>query len=244
MTTKAVLLAAGRGTRLGAITANYPKALIEVGGRPVIAQILGGLRRAGIEEITIVTGHHAGLVEAELGNGGHEGLRLRYVQQEHLEGTARALVLAREWLGGEQFFFGFGDILVQPENYRRVLTASRIADAVIAINEVDDPWAGAAVYVDDAWRVTRIVEKPERGSSTTPWNNAGFGVLGPAIWEQTDRLRPSARGEYELPEAIAGLVAAGAVVRAVAVEGPWFDIGTPEELEAARAAFGRKERAP
>ena len=239
MITRAVLLAAGRGTRLGAITANYPKPLLEVGGRPIIAHILDGLVRAGIEKVAVVSGHFASLLESELGNGSHAGVAIRYFRQERLEGTARALALARAFVGEEPFFFSWGDIMVRSGNYQAVLKAARFADAVVAVNRVEDPFAGAAVYVDGAMRVVEIVEKPLPGSSATNWNNAGFGVLGPSIWTEIDRLEPSARGEYELPAAIAALIAGGATVRAVAVEGPWFDVGTPEDLEAARAVFGR-----
>ncbi|MCL4232657.1 MAG: nucleotidyltransferase family protein [Dehalococcoidia bacterium] len=242
MITKAILLAAGRGTRLGAITATYPKALLEVGDRPIIVRIIEGLAHAGIEEIAIVTGHQAALLEAEVGTGAHAGLGIIYFRQEKLSGTAHALALARDFAGEGQFLFGWGDIVVDPTNYRRVLKAARSADAVIAVNEVDDPSAGAAVYVDSGMRVTRIVEKPPPGTSSTRWNNAGFGVLGPAIWAEIERLAPSPRGEYELPRAIAALVASGANVRAVPVEGPWFDVGTPDDLAAARTAFANNPR--
>ncbi|HEX6030901.1 MAG TPA: sugar phosphate nucleotidyltransferase [Tepidiformaceae bacterium] len=243
--TKAVLLAAGRGTRLGALTANFPKPLLTVGGRPIIAHILDGLVAAGIEDVVVVTGHFASLVEAELGNGEPSGLRLKYVRQERLEGTARALSLAREFCGDEQFFFSWGDILVRPENYRVVLQSARFAEHVLAVNEVEDPASGAAVYVDkpaklavgEPARVVGMVEKPAPGTSTTRWNNAGFGVLGPAIWDAIERLEPSPRGEYELPQAMAALIEGGADVRAVPVTGPWFDVGTSDDLEAARAEF-------
>lgn len=250
--TRAVILAAGRGTRLGALTEECPKPLLEVGGRPVIVRILEGLAAAGITDVTIVTGHLAPLVEAELGNGGQSGVRIRYVRQQALDGTARALALARDWTRDEPFFFSWGDILVRPENYLRVVRQARFADAVIAVNEVDDPSAGAAVYLEGGGLalgaqhsapITRIVEKPAPGTSTTRWNNAGFGVIGPAIWTIIDRLEPSTRGEYELPQAIAALVESAARVLAVPVEGPWFDVGTPEALEQARAEFGHRRRA-
>lgn len=235
--TSAVLLAAGRGTRLGAITANYPKALLEVGRRPIIVHILDGLARAGIRDVTIVTGHFGALLEAEVGAGEQSGFSIRYVRQEKLDGTAKALELVRKQIGEERFFFGWGDILVQPGNYRAVMRAARFADAVLAINHVDDPADGAAVYVDSGMRVTRLVEKPTPGESTTNWNNAGFGVLGPEIWAFTAALEPSARGEHELPRAIGAMVEAGIETRAVPVEGPWFDVGTPAALEAARDAY-------
>ncbi len=161
------------------------------------------------------------------------------MQQETLDGTARALELARDWLADEQFFAGWGDILVRPENYRRLIRSARLADAAIAVNEVVDPWAGAAVYGDESGVVQRIVEKPAKGTSTTRWNNAGLNVLGPSVWAEIDRLQPSERGEFELPQAVAALVAGGARVMAVPVEGEWFDVGTAEDLERARAEFGK-----
>ncbi len=239
---RAVLLAAGRGTRLGELTEKIPKPMLDVGGKPIIVRILDGLLTAGIDDVTIITGHAGDVLEYELGNGGDSGLTIRYARQHQIDGTARALALAREHLGNEPFFFAWGDVLVQPHDYRSVIRASRMADAAIAVNYVRDPWAGAAVYIDSedgAGVITRIIEKPPRGTSTTHWNNAGFGVLTSAIWEHIDRLQPSSRGEYELPQAIAALVESGATVRSVPVEGPWFDIGTPEELEAARAAYSR-----
>ena len=237
MTTRAILLAAGRGTRLGALTAHMPKPLLEVGRKPIIVHIIDGLIAAGVRKFAIVAGYLAEELQAGLGNGSQSGVEIQYFRQQELNGTARALALARKFAGSEPFFFGWGDILVRPTNYRQAIRTARFADAAIAVNEVDDPWAGGAVYVDSGFRVTRMVEKPARGTSTTPWNNAGFGVLGPEIWPLIDALEPSPRGEFELPQAVAGLVALGLDVRAVPVEGPWFDIGTPENLAAARAAF-------
>ncbi|MEP6871732.1 MAG: sugar phosphate nucleotidyltransferase, partial [Anaerolineaceae bacterium] len=99
MITKAVLLAAGRGSRLGVLTETQPKPLLVVAGRPIIVHILDGLRRAGIEEITVITGYLGDVLERELGNGEASSLSLRYVLQEKLDGTARAVALARDWLG-------------------------------------------------------------------------------------------------------------------------------------------------
>ncbi len=240
MIRKAVLLAAGRGKRLGALTESTPKPLIEVAGRPIIVHALDALIAAGIREFAIITGYLAPKLEAELGNGAQSGVSITYFRQQSLEGTARALALAREFLGEESFFVGWGDIMVRPGNYREVVKKGRLADAAIAVNHVDDPWAGAAVYVDDTMAVTRIVEKPAPGTSATTWNNAGLMTLSPAAWPAIDALTLSARGEYELPQALTAMVAAGARVVAVPIEGPWFDIGTPESLDAARAAFARQ----
>ncbi|MBI2767071.1 MAG: nucleotidyltransferase family protein [Chloroflexi bacterium] len=237
--TRAVIFAAGRGTRLGALTAETPKPLLDVGGKPIVVHIIDGLIRAGITELVIITGYRAARLEAELGNGAGSAIAIDYVRQEQQDGTAHALLLARELLADEPFFWSWGDILVESLSYRRVLRAAALADGVLGVNDVDDPWAGAAVYVGANGRIGRIVEKPPKGTSRTRWNNAGFGVLGPEIWPEIERLEPSAAGEYELPRAIAALIAGGANIVAIPVEGPWFDIGTPEDLAAARMAYSK-----
>lgn len=244
----AIVLAAGRGTRLGELTDERPKPLLTVGRRPAIAHILDGLVRAGVDTVAIITGYHAAMIEAELGNGAGSGINVVYRRQEQLDGTAHALALARDVAGDGRFFFAWGDILVRGENYRAVARAARLADGAIAVNAVEDPSSGAAVYTmpplpwppnDDmpAAMITGMLEKPGPGAARSHWNNAGFGVLGPEVWPAIDGLDPSPRGEYELPEAIDVLVRGGQRIRAVPVEGPWFDIGTPESLEAARATF-------
>ncbi len=238
MIEKAVLFAAGRGTRLGALTDDLPKPLLQVRGRPIIVRILEALIHARVSEFAVITGYRAEQLEYELGNGAQAGVNLHYFRQGTLDGTARALALARRFLGDDPFVFAWGDVLVGSENYRSVIRAAALADGALAVNDVDDPFAGAAVYVDEAMRIQRIVEKPPKGTSTTRWNNAGLGVLGPAVWPEIDRLEPSERGEYELPRAIAAMVEGGADLRAVPIQGPWFDVGTPENLDAARRAFG------
>lgn len=236
--TKAVVLAAGRGIRLGAVTDHTPKPLLEVGGRPIIMQILQGLKSAGIQDVFVVVGYLGDQVERELGDGSGIGLNIQYAPQESADGTAKAVGLARRFVGADRFFVGWADILVRPDNYARLLRAADGTDAAMAVNEVADPTTGAAVYVDRGMRVTRLVEKPGAGTSTTRWNNAGLFVLPNQIWPFIDALLPSPRGEYELPQAIGAYIDSGASVRAVPVNGPWFDVGTVADLEAARREFG------
>jgi len=238
---KAIVLAAGRGTRLGALTASLPKPLMEIAGCPVIGHVIGGLASAGVRDVLVVTGHLADVLEARLGDGAQYGGApcVRYARQERPDGTARALATGRAFVGDEPFVYAWGDVLVERGSYARVVETTTDGATVIAVNEVDDPYAGAAVYFDEALRVSRIVEKPPKGSSTTRWNNAGIGVLRASIWPRIDALAPSTRGEHELPQAIAALVEAGEVVRAVPLEGAWFDLGTPEDLQMARSAWSK-----
>jgi dTDP-glucose pyrophosphorylase len=237
--TSAVVLAAGRGTRMGELTAATPKPLLSVAGRPIIEHVLSGFAAAGVQRAIIVTGYLGDAIEAALGDGERLGLALEYCHQDRADGTARALLLAEPLLGGAPFAVSWGDILVAPSFYTELLAAfaRRPCDVQLAVNPVDDPWRGAAVYVDDDWNVTRIEEKPPRGTSQTGWNNAGVLMLTPLALDYARRLAPSPRGEYELPQAIAAMVRDGRRVRAVPVRGPWSDVGTPDDLAAAQVMF-------
>lgn len=235
----AVVLAAGRGTRMGPLTAATPKPLLQLQGRPILGHILDGLGAAGVTDAVVVTGYLGEQIEAHFGARTATGLGLTYRRQSVPEGTARALTLVRDLVSAEPFVLSWGDVLVEPRTYRAVIERFRIApvDLLLTVNPTDDPWRGAAVYVDDDWRVTRLIEKPPRGTSTTQWNNAGLFVVGPALFSYLDRLAPSPRGEYELPQAIAAMIADGRDVRAVAVDGFWSDLGTPEDLAAAERTY-------
>jgi dTDP-glucose pyrophosphorylase len=231
-----VVLAAGRGSRLGELTRDTPKPLLDVGGTPMLRRVLEGLSSAGVTDTAVITGYRGDLVERSV-RGWELAIRVEFRRQTQLDGTARAVALARDLLGDAPFCFAWADILIDPDNYAAVVSAAAGSDGALAVNEVEDPWAGAAVEVDAAGFVTRIVEKPPRGTSTTRWNNAGLGVLPATVWRHIDELSLSARGEYELPRAVAALVSAGARLRSVPVVGAWADVGTPDDLATVRARF-------
>jgi NDP-sugar pyrophosphorylase family protein len=236
MISRAVVLAAGRGTRLGALTADRPKPVLEVAGRPLLLRILDGLVLAGVSEVVVITGYLGEMVRTTVDAAGLP-LHVDYRHQAVPDGTARGVALARDQLADDPFVFAWGDILVDAGNYPAVVAAAEGCDGSLAVNVVDDPWAGAAVDVDEAGYVTGLVEKPPRGTSRTNYNNAGFGVLPAQIWSDIDALTVSERGEFELPRAIAALVARGGRLRAVPVIGTWWDIGTPDDLDDARRTW-------
>jgi dTDP-glucose pyrophosphorylase len=239
---QAVVLAAGRGSRMGTLTAATPKPLLAVAGQPIVARVLRGLAGAGVRRAVVVTGYLGEQVEAALGDGAALGLALSYRRQSQPDGTARALLLVEEWVGAAPFVLHWGDILVPAAFYPAFAEAfaARPCAVQLAVNPVDDPWRGAAVYVDGDWRVTRVEEKPPRGRSQTSWNNAGIMALTAPVFDYARRLPPSPRGEYELPQAVAQMVRDGCAVRAVPVRGGWSDVGTPADLAAAEALFAGK----
>jgi NDP-sugar pyrophosphorylase family protein len=231
MIDQALILAAGKGTRMGRLTDDCPKPLLTVAGIPIIEHVLRGLASVGIARAVMVTGYLAERMEGFLGNGARVGLHMTYRRQESQNGTAKAALLAREDLAPTAFVMSFGDILCARSNYRALLAAfaAEPCDALLGLNPVDDPWEGAAVYREGG-RVSRIIEKPARGTSTTKWNNAGVMILTPGVWPVLERLEPSPRGEYELPVGIGRMVEDGFDVRGVEFAGLWSDVGRPEEL--------------
>ncbi|MBN1477251.1 NTP transferase domain-containing protein [Candidatus Sumerlaeota bacterium] len=237
---KALILAAGRGTRLGALTSDCPKPLLDLAGRPIIEWIIGSLRDAGVGEFVIVTGHLAERMESHLGDGSGLGITIQFLRQENPRGTGEAVNLARDLLRDGPFVMTYGDIVISPENCGAILRdfEEHPCDLLIGLNWVEDPTAGGAVYVDGDLRVMEFIEKPPPGTSTTHWNSAGLMVMTPAIFEHTAVLSPSARGELEISDAFQGMIEAGCTLRGFPLRGFWSDIGTPGDLQRTREVFG------
>jgi len=226
--TKAVILAAGKGTRMLPLTERRPKPLVPVAGRPLLEHIVGGLASAGVDEVCLVIGWMGDQIVDAFGDGKRLGAKLTYVWQEEFGGTGAAVLLAEEFIGDDRFVLGWGDIIIPPENYRRMMAIYRDErpEAMLAVNRVDDPWEGAAVYVEDGF-VDRIVEKPPKGASTTNFNNAGLFVFGPELLGLLKQTELSERGELEVPSAIQTMLEAGSAIRAYAIEGYWSDVARP-----------------
>ncbi len=242
----AVVLAAGRGTRMGALTDDTPKPLLRLQGHPILEHILLGLRDAGITEVILIVGYRGDQIEARFGSGSSLGLKLRYERQIQQDGTARALLLSETAMGGRPFVLSWGDILIEPHEYIDLIeTFHRTKpDALLSLNPVDDPWRGAAVYVDEQFHVTQLIEKPRRGTSATHWNNAGIFVFQPLVFSYAKELTPSERGEYELPQAITAMIAEGRDVRGFPLHGFWSDLGTPEDLSTAEEKYRGRPHMP
>jgi len=229
MSLTAVILAAGKGTRMRPLTDRRPKPLVPVAGRPIIEHIVGGLATAGVRDICLVVGYLGAQLIDRLGDGTRLGARLTYVWQEEFLGTGAAVLLAEDFVGDDDFVLGWGDIIVPPRNYRRMVAMyeRERPQAVLAVNWVRDPWEGAAVYVRDR-HVVRIEEKPPRGTATTRFNNAGVFVFGPELLEVLHGTPPSPRGEIEVPSAIGTMLGSGAHIRAHMIRGGyWSDVARP-----------------
>jgi len=197
----------------------------------MIEHIIVGAADAGVTELLIVIGYRGEMVREALGTGERFGLRIEYAVQEKPAGTGDATLMAEEFIAGEPFFLSWGDIIVSRRNYARIgrVWREEKPDLLLSLNWVEDPWEGAAVYVEGN-RVVRIIEKPPKGTSTTNYNNAGIFVLPSEILEATKEISLSARGERELPDAIQLMLSRGFFVRGVPIEGCWSDVARPAEV--------------
>jgi dTDP-glucose pyrophosphorylase len=240
---KAVILAAGQGTRLGDLTKEIPKPMIKIGEHSCLEWILMGIRDAGVEDFVIVTGYLGNMIQEAFGDGHRFGVNITYLQQEKQLGTGHALNITRDVVDGEPVIMSYGDILIPSGNYSNMLQrfSSGKHDALLALKWVEDPYRGAAVYIDENCQITQIIEKPEKGTSRTNWNNAGIYVFAPVIYKYTAKIKLSPRGEYELPDAISMMLADGYSIAGYCLDGYWADIGTPKDVEQMSRLLSKNE---
>ena len=234
---RAVILAAGRGTRMGEMTREMPKPMLPAQGKPLLEHIVERLAAGGVERLLIIVGYHHELIEEHFRNS---RFAMEFRRQEPVNGTGSAALLAKDFAAGKPFLLTYGDILVEPDEYRRcisVLEENRNCAAAVAVKRVDDPWQGAAVY-EAGGRITQIIEKPPKGASTTHWNSAGFYAFRPLLFDYLHRIQPSSRNEYELTSALELMLSEQRELRISEVAGHWRDVGRPEDLEAVNRREG------
>ncbi len=192
---------------------------------------MGSLRGAGFDKFLLVVGYRHELFYARFA-GDHS---VHYALQDPVDGTGSAARLAEGFTGGEPFLLIFGDILAAPEDLAamwKTLMEDPAAAGVIAVKDVDDPHQGAAVY-EEGGVVTKIIEKPPIGTSTTRWNSAGIYAFRSVVFDALKRIQKTERGEYELPSAVTMLLGEGERFLISPLVGAWRDVGRPEDVAAA-----------
>ena len=136
------------------------------------------------------------------------------------------------------FILSYGDILVDPANYQRLAAPADEVEAIISVKRNEDVSQGGAVFVNERLELTDLREKPQPGEPTSPWYNAGIYLFRPSIFEFTSKLERSARGEFELTDAIRNLALSGKKVQALELTGEWADVRDPEVLAQLNATSG------
>lgn len=228
---KAVILAAGKGTRMGELTANLPKPMVQVEGKPVLEHIVEGLRdEAKITDFFIITGWCGNVIRDYFGDGKRWNVNITYGEQVVQDGTGKAPELAKDWVGQDNFLLTYGDILLRPPTDYGLLVEAFHEDGVIAVKDGEDLTKGGAVVLD---RDGFMIDLVEKGSGTPPANafyNAGIYLLPARIFTHTAKLEKSPRGEYEFTDVLKALVKAGARLRGVTLRRAWADVRDPSVL--------------
>lgn len=228
---KAVILAAGQGTRMGPLTRNRPKVMLPVANMPLLSHVILSARDAGIREFVLVVGFGQEIIKRYFGDGSSLDVSIEYAHQKEQLGTADAVRSAKGFVK-DRFLMLNGDIIVSPLHIRNMVKQSR--DVVMTARCVDNPSEFGVLEVEDN-RVLRIIEKPEKPSTNLA--NAGIYVFPLAIFDAINKTKLSARKEYEITESLQLLIDEGMDVGFLTISGNWLDIGRPWDLLDANEHF-------
>lgn len=229
------------GTRMRPLTFTKPKFLLPVAGKPALDHVLLLLRNAGIDEIVMVVGYGREQIVERYGGGSKFGVKLQYLYQKKLLGTANAVSIAEDFVGGDRFLVMNGDTLVDQESLNALLKryeevgSSKNFGGIMATIEVEEPEQFGIVFLKGG-KVSEIVEKPKRVKSRLA--NAGIYIFDPTIFEAIKRTKKSKRGEYELTASMQILINNGKSIYTSPLN-LWADIGRPWDLLVANEYFSR-----
>ncbi|MBK9547399.1 MAG: glucose-1-phosphate thymidylyltransferase [Dehalococcoidia bacterium] len=232
---KGVELVGGKGSRLRPFTYSGAKQLVPVANIPVLHFPVRQLVDAGITEIALVVGDTEPQIRSAMGDGSVFGARFTYIRQETPLGIAHGLGLCRDFAGAEPVVLYLGDnVLLGGISTFVERFAGSTAKGAVVLKEVEDPRAFGVAVVEHE-RLKRVVEKPTQ----PPSNLAVIGVYAfrPEVFEVIAALRPSARGELEIADAINGLINAGLGVEATVTSAYWIDTGKMEDMLSANRAI-------
>jgi glucose-1-phosphate thymidylyltransferase len=226
---KALVLSGGSGSRLRPITHTSAKQLVPVANKPVLFYGLEAIRDAGITDVGIVVGDTAPAIQEAVGDGSAFGLDTTYLRQDAPRGLAHAVLIAREYLGDDDFVMYLGDNFIVG-GISPLVEEFRVGrpDAQIMLTRVPDPRQFGVAELDATGEVIGLEEKPRepRGDLAL----VGVYIFTPAVHEAVRQLAPSWRGELEITEAIQWLIDNGRKVRSTTITGYWKDTGNVADM--------------
>jgi glucose-1-phosphate thymidylyltransferase len=227
---KALVLSGGSGTRLRPITHTSAKQLVPVANKPVLFYGLEAIAAAGITDVGIIVGDTAPAIEAAVGDGSKFGIKVTYIRQLAPLGLAHTVLIAREFLGDDDFVMYLGDnFIVGGIDAIVEEFASTKPHAQIMLTRVSDPRSFGVAELDPATgAVKSLEEKPKEPKSDLAL--VGVYLFTPAIHEAVASLKPSWRGELEITEAIQWLLDNGRTVNSTTITGYWKDTGNVADM--------------
>jgi len=232
---KGLILAGGSGTRLRPITHTSAKQLVPVANKPILFYAIEHMAEAGITDLGIIVGDTRDEITAAVGDGSRWNVNVTYLPQESPLGLAHCVLVAREYLGDDDFVMYLGDNLLQQglTELVRDFSAARTATenppaAHILLARVDDPRQFGVAEVNGTGEVTRLVEKPVVPPSDLAL--VGVYLFDRRIHEAVDAITPSPRGELEITDAIQWIIDHGYGVRHTVLSGWWLDTGKKDPL--------------
>jgi len=227
---KGLILSGGKGTRLYPLTYTRAKQLIPVANKPVLFRVIEAIRDAGITEIGIVVGDTQREIEEAAGNGDRFGVRLKYIPQREPLGLAHAVHISHDFLGDDHFVMFLGDNVIQGGISQLIADFATHSEwnSQVVLKRVSEPQHyGVAVLADDG-RIAKLVEKPKTFISDLAL--VGVYMFDQHVFEGVAAIKPSARGELEITDAIQWLTQNGYTVFPHIHKGWWFDTGKPIDI--------------
>jgi bifunctional UDP-N-acetylglucosamine pyrophosphorylase/glucosamine-1-phosphate N-acetyltransferase len=216
---KAVILAAGKGTRMLPITMKKPKPLVKVAGKPFIEHLIGNLKSAGYKDIGMVVGYKKEMIEEFVKSS---GLKCALIEQKEQIGTGSAVKVCEEFADGKEFIVVSGDNLYSAADLKKI---GETKGNCVSVIKGDTTRYGAVVK--DNGHLKEIVEKPEEYVSSLI--NVGLYKFTPRIFEALSRIKLSPRGELELTDAI-NLLAKDEKICVIELKDYWLDLAKPEDI--------------
>lgn len=218
---KAVILAAGKGTRMLPLTETVPKVLIEVNGKPFLYYVIENLKKAGFNEFGIIVGYLKEKIEEFVKKN---GINAELIEQKEQLGTGHAVLQAKEFCKDEDFIVLGGDNLFSVSDLKSINNQD---DFIYVIGKKVESPSRYGVLIVKEDKLARIIEKPKEFVGNLI--NIGLYKFTPEIWKALDKIKLSPRGEYELTDAITILAEQGKV-KVLKLKDYWLDLGCKEDI--------------
>jgi glucose-1-phosphate thymidylyltransferase len=232
---KGLILSGGKGTRLRPLTFTSAKQLIPLANKPVLFRVIESIRDAGIDDIGIVIAPETGdEIRQQVGDGSRWNVKISYVPQDKPAGLAHAVKISQDYIGDERFVMFLGDNCIQGGIHRLIAQyAQSDYNSQIVLKKVSDARSYGVAVLDGDGKIKQLIEKPKVPPSDLAL--VGIYMFDKNVFEAVNAIKPSARGELEITDAIQWLVTNGRQVFPYIHTGWWVDTGKREDMLEANA---------